>query len=148
MMKQSALSKKYVAANEFISTFMSALSTLCKLAQSESQREELASILRKTRIVYETPTAMIIASKYLPHIESYSERIIARDEAFLSTVNIRTECANLGVTLDESDNSLVMLFNSFRENYVRGDGAIKNMIYDHILSIHNAAMVYGQLQWV
>jgi len=144
---QATPPKKYAAANEFVQTIMTILSKLCKLATRESHREDLASLLRKVRLVHNTPAAVLASERALGHIESYSERILARDEVFLSTVDIREECAAAGVTLEPSDDYLVMLFNAFRDNYVTGNQSLKDELYGYILGVHNAAMMFGQSEW-
>jgi hypothetical protein len=139
---------KYAAANNFIHKVMGALSRLCRLAARENQREELASLLRKAKMIHETPAAVLAADKFLEHIETYSERILERNEEFLMTVDVVKECAAAGVQLDSTDDYLVLLFNSFRDNYTTGNAAAKDELYSHILEVHNAAMLFGQSKWI
>ncbi len=135
---------KTIAAKEFIQGVRFALSTLCQLATDEITRETLANLLRKIRTACDlgAPAHLAFARVAQPHIYKYSPRIVARDEDFLHTVDLRKECAEAGVELDSDDEPLAILFESFRKIYKLANKQTQDELYQLILCIHNSCISY------
>lgn len=121
-----------VIAKEFNVRVQGLIIRLEKKSHSEIEIANLNRLKQRLRLLKNTLGETELISEASPFFIEYSDQILARDEQFFTTLDVRAEYIKRKGTLNKQDEFIFSLTDSIKSHYIKSSQCEKNEIYAEV----------------
>ncbi len=127
---------------DFFNSVYQILSFIERKSKCDIEVANIDRLRKRISLLKETLGREFIIKQSHYIINMYSDKIINRDEDFLSSVNVKEEILQRGGNISTAHQFLYDLFDSFRSSYSQSSDEDKSNIFNLILNVHNCSIEY------
>jgi hypothetical protein len=127
--------------SEFNKLVFALVNAFEKKSRNDIDLANLDRLKRRLTLARSTQEDIMII-KSLPVLMKYKEHILARNENFFLTMDVRGECASLQIHANKDDEFIFSLVDAMKNYYVRARPDEKKFLWDSVNSLFELSVKY------